>query len=273
MPANETILWGGRGSGDALPKARLRDGIVLREAGPWTPGLLALLRHLEGAGFDAAPRVLSDGLSEDGRETLSFVEAESPHPRAWDESSVACIGQILADLHEATTSFRVPPDVEWHSSFLRALPGDDIVIGHGDTGPWNWIAREGTPVALVDWEFAGPVDRMWELAQATWLNAQLHDDDIAQRQGLPPLEVRARQARAILDGYGLDMQRRAGFVYRMIEVAVQSARAEALAHKVEPESTRAVSDSGFPILWGITWRARSAAWMLSHRRELESTIE
>jgi hypothetical protein len=272
MPADETILWGGRGSGDALPRARLRDGIVLRESGPWTPGVLAL-RHLEDVGFDAAPRVLGDGLSEDGRETLSFIEGESPHPRACDESSVARVGEILAGLHEATTTFREPPDVEWHSSFLRALPGDDIVIGHGDTGPWNWIARDGTPVALVDWEFAGPVDRMWELAQATWLNAQLHDDDVAQRQGLPPLEVRARQARAILDGYRLDSQRREGFVDRMVEVAVQSARAEAQAHNVEPETTQAVSDSGFPFLWGITWRVRSAAWMLSNRRALESAIE
>jgi hypothetical protein len=32
--------------------------------GPWTPAVRALLRYLESAGFEAAPRVL--GLDEDG---------------------------------------------------------------------------------------------------------------------------------------------------------------------------------------------------------------
>ncbi len=36
----------------------------------------ALLRHLEAAGFDAAPRVL--GIDELGREVLSFVPGEAP---------------------------------------------------------------------------------------------------------------------------------------------------------------------------------------------------
>ncbi len=47
------------------------------------------------------------------------------------------------------------------------------------------VGTGGMPEGLVDWEYAGPVDRLTELAYACWLNAQLHDDDIAERQGLP----------------------------------------------------------------------------------------
>jgi aminoglycoside phosphotransferase (APT) family kinase protein len=52
--------------------------------------------------------------------------------------------------------------------------------------PWNIVARDGMPVALIDWEFAGPVDPLVELAQAAWLNAKLHDDLVAQIAGITP---------------------------------------------------------------------------------------
>ena len=55
------------------------------------------------------------------------------------------------------------------------------------------MARDGVPVALIDWEFAGPVDPLVELAQLCWLSAKLHDDIVAELEGLPPLAERARQ--------------------------------------------------------------------------------
>jgi hypothetical protein len=48
---------------------------VRRSAGPWTPAVAALLRHLEHVGFDRAPGFL--GLDQQGREVLSFVEGET----------------------------------------------------------------------------------------------------------------------------------------------------------------------------------------------------
>jgi Phosphotransferase enzyme family len=270
---DETILWGGGGSGTRLPKARLRDDVVLRDPGPWSATVLALLRHLEAVGFDAAPRVVGSGFADDGREMLTYIAGESPHPGAWADDVVSEIGAILARLHRAASSFEPPPNATWHPSYLRDLLDDDVVISHCDAGPWNWIAREGRPIALIDWEFAGPAGRLSDLAEVVWLNAQLHDDDVAARNGLPNARTRARQARMMLDGYGLVASARAGFVDRMIEVAVRSARAEAVEHSVGPETQNAVSDSGFPFLWGITWRVRSAAWMIANRGLLETVIE
>ena len=65
------------------------------------------------------------------------------------------------------------------------------------------MARDGLPVAFIDWATAGPTDRLDEIAAAAWLNAQLHDDDIAERQSLPDATARAAQLRLFADGYGL----------------------------------------------------------------------
>jgi hypothetical protein len=185
---------------------------------------------------------------------------------------VAGIGHLLRALHDAAATFVAPPGARWKPWFGRALPGSRPVIGHGDTGPWNIVAASGQPPALIDFEFAGPVDAVWELAQAAWLNAQLHDDDIAARVGLPDSAARARQVRLILDGYRLPARDRAGFVDKMITFAVHCARAEAVEAGVTPETATGVTAAGYPFAWAIAWRARSASWMLTHRAILERAL-
>jgi len=75
-----------------------------------------------------------------------------------------------------------------------------------------------------------------------------------------------------LDGYGLDNSDRAGFVDRMIHLAVWSAREEAIEFNVLPD-TASPSPSGYPVLWAVTWRTRSAAWMIDKRTMLQKIIE
>jgi hypothetical protein len=262
-------VWG---SGGQPSKARRRAGVVYRDAGPWSATVLALLRHLEREDFAGAPRVVGSGFAEDGRETVSYIPGVSPQPYAWAGDAVAGVGSLLRDLHAAAASFVPPAGASWRPWFGRDLPGSRPVIGHCDTGPWNVIARDGRPVALVDFEFAGPVDAVWELAQATWLNAQLHDDDVAERHGLPGMAERARQARLILDGYGLPGRDRKDFVDKMITFAVHSARSEAIEFGVTPETSTGVSGTGYPFAWAITWRVRSASWMLTNRSLLQHAI-
>lgn len=264
-PDAEQVL-GTWGSGTRASDATRANDIVMKSSGPWTPSVLALLRHLEAVGFAGAPRVVGEGYAADGRMTVSFVPGESPHPHAWADDKIGRVGVLLRDLHDATSSFPVPPDTRWQSTWLHEVQtSDDIVLGHGDAAPWNIIGRHGSADALIDWEYAGPIDRLTELAYAAWLNAQLHDDDIAERQGLPDAATRARHAHAILDAYGLPTGRRADLVDRMIELAIHAARAEAISAKVTPESRRAVDADGYPVLWAITWRARSASWMIRNR--------
>jgi Ser/Thr protein kinase RdoA (MazF antagonist) len=269
---DETPLWI-EGSGQHPSKARLRsDHVVLRKAGAWSPTVFAVLRHLEAVGFAAAPRVIGDGFTEDGREMLSFVPGDSPHPRPWNDDAIFQVGRLLRELHEAMSTFTPPQDAIWRPWFGRDLAGSHEVISHCDLGPWNIIAREGMPLAFVDWEFAGPVDAIWDLVHTGWLNAQLHDDDVAERNGLGSAEDRARQLRLLLDGYGLLHDQRADLVDRLIEFAVHSARDEAVQASVTPESA-AVDSSGFPVLWAVTWRVRSASWMIRHRSLLKEAVQ
>jgi hypothetical protein len=260
------------GSGSKGSKASRRAGVVYRDPGPQSQTVFAFLRHLENAGFAGAPRVVGGGFAPDGREMLSFIEGSSPHPGAWAEAAVGEVGELLRDLHAAAATFTPPPSATWKPWFGRELPGSRPAFGHCDTGPWNIIARADRPVALVDFEFAGPVDAMWELAQTAWLNAQLHDDDVAERCGLPDAAARARQLNLILDGYGLPRRQRGDFVDKMIAFAVHDARAEAINSRVRPETVSGTSPGGYPYAWAITWRVRSASWMLTHRAMLERAI-
>jgi hypothetical protein len=244
-----------------------RGQVVVRDTGPWTPAVHTLLRHLQNVGFEAAPRLVGAGIDPDGRETLTYVDGEFTQPGPWSLDGAARVGQLLRELHDATASYRPPPDAVWFPSHGRDLGGPARVIGHCDLGPWNIVARGGMPVALIDWEFAGPIDPLVELAQASWLNAKLHDDIVAEREELPPLADRARQLRAIVDAYGLPASQRHGFLDRIIEYVVSDTANEANDAGVTPDMTSHPS-----ALWAMAWRARAAAWLLRNRRPIENAL-
>lgn len=161
-----------------------KDGMVLRPAAPWTLSVHRLLRHLEQNGFVFAPKVLESGYTDDGREVLSFVEGDFVHPGPWSDEGLAQVGQMLRQLHDSSAGFQPPADARWQPWFLRELGGTGRVFGHGDVAPWNVVTRDGLPVGLIDWEYAGPVDPMAELARVCWLFPQLHDDDVADLRRL-----------------------------------------------------------------------------------------
>jgi hypothetical protein len=244
-----------------------RGDTVIRDAGPWTPAVHSLLRHLEEAGFAAAPRLVGSGLDPDGRETLTFIEGEFTQPGPWSLDGAAALGALLRDLHRATGSFRPPPGAVWFPWHGRDLGGPAGVIGHCDVAPLKIVARRGLPVALIDWETAGPVDPLVELAQLCWLNAKLHDDIVAELEGLPPAAERARQVAAIADAYGLTAGERRGLFGVIVDFAICDAAAEADDAAVTPDLTAHPT-----ALWAMAWRARSAAWMIRHRRIFEAAL-
>src|SRR4029450_3980440 len=119
---------------------------VRRNAGPWTPAVHALLRHLEYVGFTGAPRAL--GIDERGREVLSYLEGEcgeyplAPH---WvtDEALVA-VATMLRRFHDAQYGFRPPPGAIWRS-FRPPPPRSHAVCRRAACLP----PRSGRDLALV----------------------------------------------------------------------------------------------------------------------------
>jgi len=239
---------------------------VRRPARPWTETIHALLRHLEQVGFTGAPRVVGDGIDAYGNGVLTYIDGALVYPHAWSDEGVWQVGRLLRDLHMATATFRPPPAAPWQPWWMHH-DGPDSVIGHCDAGPWHVVARDGQPVGLIDWTLAGPVDRLDEVVAAAWWNAQLHDDDVAERHHLPDAATRARHLRLFLDGYELPGAQRNGLVTRMIEFAIRDCAAEATQARITPDSTDPAP------LWSLAWRCRAAGWMIRHRTLLEHAVE
>jgi Ser/Thr protein kinase RdoA (MazF antagonist) len=120
-----------------------RGDVVIRDAAPWTPAVHALLRHLEDVGFTAAPHLVGSGLDTDGREVLTFIDGYFTQPGPWSLDGAAAVGRMLCDLHQATRSFRPPPDAMWFPWHGRDLGNAVRVFGHCDVAPWNIVARDG----------------------------------------------------------------------------------------------------------------------------------
>jgi len=240
--------------------------VVLRETGSWAPTVHALLKHLESIGFEAAPKIVGTGFAPDGRETLSFIEGEVINPKPWSIEAISAVGEMLRSLHQSTATFTPPANAVWPPFYGRDIGGSNRVIGHCDFAPWNIVSVNGLPVGPIDWEYAGPVDPIVELAQACWLNVRLFSDDVAEIEGLADISTRARQLGAMLDTYGLAKSQRSQFFDRMIEFIAHDTAYQVDEASVTPKSKDTEA------LWGLAWRARSAAWMLRNRTELERAI-
>ena len=284
----EEILRGARRKGERMTsnapnnwsRLRIADGyhtknvykdgnVIHKDASAWTPTIHSLLEHLEKYGFPA-PRVVGNGFDDDGRETITFIDGEVINRGPWYRDAAYQLGVLLRRLHEVTRGFAAPSSAVWFPWFGRDLGSKDKVIGHCDLGPWNIVTRSGMPIAIIDWDFAGPVDPVWELAHVCWLNAKLHDDIVAEIEGLPPAGERAIQLRAIVDGYGLAARQRTDFVQRLIEVAVMETAAEGDMANIGPDTKPASLADDVP--WALAWRARAAAWMIRNRAILEEAL-
>jgi Ser/Thr protein kinase RdoA (MazF antagonist) len=255
-----------------------RGDVVIRQRRPWSPTVVRLLKHLQERGFTAAPRPIGSGFDDEGNELLTFIEGDPP-PVRWSAEAIFAVGALLRGAHEAAADF--PIEGDWMPWWGRDLPTEDLIVGHCDVAPWNFLAAHEMPVALLDWDTAGPVGRQLDVAQAAWLNVQLHDDDIAAAKGLPEPAERAVLLRTFCEGYRLDGSARSRLIPDMIEIAIRTAAQEAIDGGVKPSSSAPVQSGrlgggpgfdGQQLLWAVTWRVRAARWMLEHRLELERVL-
>ena len=272
MDGAEELLGGGSS------QPRLVDGVVYRLSRPWTPTVHKVLRFLEEQDFSGAPRVEGSGLSSDGFETLTYIEGDDVPETGLSEESAFAVGALLRSAHDALRNFTPSGDEVWMPCWVRSLPGDDWIIGHCDTAPWNLVCRDGVPIALIDWDSCGPVPLLSELAHTIWLNAQLFDEDVIGSQSVQERLILARQ---ICDGYGVSLSMRKQLPDAMIEVAIRTAAQEAVDSGVtelgySPAEYGLLGGgepfSGHELAWAMTWRIRSARWLLDNRSQLAAAL-
>lgn len=177
---------------------------VRRGRTPWAEASLAVLRHLQDAGFPFSPRYLgSDGEVD----RFSFLPGETaPADLAGfgDDAILIDVGRMIRAYHDAMRTFVAPPHVRW--PLMPGMPPSDGTICHNDIAPWNVVFRDGTLSGLIDWDLVAPATRAWDLAYAAWRFAPLYP---GEEFGSP--EDRVRRVRLLLDAYGMAARDRSGF--------------------------------------------------------------
>jgi aminoglycoside phosphotransferase (APT) family kinase protein len=180
---------------------------VRRTAGPWTPAVHDLLRHVRAAGFDLAPEPM--GCDESGREVLRYLPGETlgwsiPWPE-WvrTDEMLDAVGAATAAYHRAAAGFRPPG--------LAA----GLIVCHNDLAPYNMVFRAGRLTGIIDWDLAGPGPPVWDLAFVAWQWVPLHGPFVSAALGWSEPVDRAGRLRRLLDAYGL--AERAGFVGTVAE--------------------------------------------------------
>jgi len=235
--------------------------LVERPGRPWSASILRILRHFEACNLPVERYISADN----NIQISEFAEGEMVHPGKWTDEALYNIGQLLARLHSAAREFETTDKDVWRPWYLREIGNKaNYICCHGDIAPWNTITENGLVKTLVDWECAGPLDPMVEIARVCWLFVQLHDDDLAKLHNLPSAEKRAQQVRIVADGYGLEAARRKHLVSQIIEVIICETAHEAIDPGLTFDSVGS--------LWGFAWRTRSLYWVWRNRAVLETAL-
>jgi hypothetical protein len=148
------------------------------------------------------------GFDEQGREMLSYVEGEGGliplRPETVTDEALVGQAKLIRHFHDASASFQ-PGGADW--DLLLADPsGISEIICHNDLSVTNTVYRDGHPVALVDWDFAAPGSRLWDLAYAVWWLVPLHRPEFMRSIGWPEVD-QPRRLGAFCDAYGLRDER------------------------------------------------------------------
>ncbi len=195
-----TILQGGVANAGAV--IRFGD-IVERPSNEHSASIHAVLRHVRGRGFEGA----SDPVSIDGgRERLVFVDGDVPLPPypAWAQSdrALASVARLLRGLHDASEGYDVD-GATWSGELVDTAPGDEPVVCHNDVCLENVVFRNGEAVALLDFDFAAPGRREFDVAAMARMCVPVDDDVSASNLGWSRADA-PKRLRLVADAYGLD---------------------------------------------------------------------
>lgn len=143
-----------------------------------------------------------------GEKVTDYItDSETMHPEDMRrEENIVRVAKVFAKLHACGTDTGVPFDVidmaETYENVIRKgggffyddydevkayidevkknyLPGVKKVPCHNDALCENWVLQGGEKIYLIDWEYAGMNDPMWDLAEIAIEAGMTHDMEAA----------------------------------------------------------------------------------------------
>ena len=200
----EEILQGGVANAGAV----VRSGDhVLRPSNQHSATIHAFLKRLRARGFHGASEPVA--IDPDGRERLRFVPGDVPLPPypswAQTDEALASVAVLIRGLHDASIGLSLAGE-SWSSEM--ADPDGGPVMCHNDVCLENVVFRDGSAVALLDFDFAAPGRRAFDLAAFARMCVPIDDDSNASRLGWASIDKPMR-LRVACDAYGCDESGRA----------------------------------------------------------------
>lgn len=184
-------------AGGNMEPVHRRGDEVLRTAGEWTPAVHRLMRHCRDRGVLEVPEPL--GLEPDGRERIAWQAGRVPvYPLpewVWSEPALVGAAELLRRFHDATA------DADRTGPWRSIVREPDEVVRHNDFSPHNLVFDDGgLPVGIIDFDYAAPGPRAWDLGYLVQRMAPLTTD---RADGFSDDERLAR-VRLALDAYSAD---------------------------------------------------------------------
>jgi hypothetical protein len=195
----------------------LRHGdTVLRDAGPWTPTVHRLLKHLRARGVPGVPK--PHGLDQHGREVLEFLPGEVPnYPMpgwVWNDDLLVNAARWLRRFHDATTDL-LRVGGRWQ---LPVHPPVEVIC-HNDVAPYNMVFdAEHRLVGVIDFDTCSPGSRVWDLAYLAYRMVPFHAPGTPQTPTTSATQ-RFDRLELLCDAYGPRVQ--PGDVLAMLAVRVR----------------------------------------------------
>ncbi len=195
---------------------------VRRTSGAWTPTIHRLLEHLHARGVTWVPRPL--GYDDHGREVVDYLPGVVPNyplPEwIWEDAVLVAAVTRMAEFHDVTGDFHTA-GTSWQ------LPSHEPqeVVCHNDFATYNLVFEGPEVVGVIDWDFASPGPRLWDLSYLAYRIVPLSATDRAD--GFTDEERRERLHR-LLSAYSTDAAPRdllAVLQQRLVDLAAFSEEA------------------------------------------------
>jgi len=172
---------------------------VHRAAGPWTPAVHELLRHVRTCGVLGVP--MPHGVDQDGKEILEFVPGEVPgYPMpswVWSDELIHAAATWLRGFHDATTGL-VPSPKRWR---LPDHPPIEVIC-HNDFAPYNMVFdRDHRFAGVIDFDTCSPGSRVWDVAYLAYRLVPFHAAGTPESPGTDAA-TQMRRLAALCESYG-----------------------------------------------------------------------